>query len=141
MALNASIEAARAGEAGKGFTIVASEVRELSTKTTETVKDIYEIIKTSLASVEQGEQMVTLTTNALEEIIVSSDQTAQVSKDIRDNALRQKESLYKIVEDTEKLSDDISKNASISEENVAISQELASQAENLKCQMEFFVIE
>ena len=38
LALNASVEAARAGEHGKGFAVVAGEVRNLSIRTTDAVK-------------------------------------------------------------------------------------------------------
>ncbi|OOB79008.1 MAG: hypothetical protein BEN19_08295 [Epulopiscium sp. Nuni2H_MBin003] len=141
LALNASIEAARAGEAGRGFTIVASEVRELSGKTSEIVKTIYDIINTNLDSVKQGEEMVALTTNVLDNIIEASRETAIVSKNIRDNALNQRDALQDMTSETNRLAQDISKNAAISEENVAISEELSTQANILKSKLDKFIID
>ncbi|OON98179.1 MAG: hypothetical protein ATN36_01460 [Epulopiscium sp. Nele67-Bin005] len=140
LALNAAIEAARAGESGKGFAIVAGEVRELSIKTTEIVKQIYEMLKVNVDTVSQSEQIVSQTTNALDEIVKTTAEGAEVSKAIKDHALDQKHALENIIKGTNRLVDRVSRVSGISEENLAVSQELSGQVSELREQIDKFTI-
>lgn len=76
LALNAAIEAARAGEAGRGFSVVADEVRALSTRTTSATMDIARLI----GDVRSGAEDVGKTINGLNSQVTGfTGQAGQVS--------------------------------------------------------------
>lgn len=52
LALNASIEAARAGEAGRGFSVVAEQISQLASNSSETAKEIQQISEYIIQCVE-----------------------------------------------------------------------------------------
>ena len=58
LALNAAVEASRAGKAGGGFAIVAKEIKNLSTETTQNTDVISKSLRTNIKSIEEAVETI-----------------------------------------------------------------------------------
>ena len=95
LGLNASIESARAGEYGKGFSVVAKEIRKLSTTSKESIDKIENIIKEiagGITSIDSGLDTINGVSQnqstALKEISASLDELNVTIKALNDLSTR-----------------------------------------------------
>ncbi len=127
LALNAAIESARAGEAGKGFAVVANEIRDLATKSSETVKDIEGMISNTLEIVERGQVIVSNTDKALADIAGTIDENVEIIERLLVSSKTQQTSIDQLRTGTTRLTNIVDISVAGSEETSAISQEIVNE--------------
>ncbi|WP_373816798.1 methyl-accepting chemotaxis protein [Jeotgalibaca porci] len=143
LALNAAIEAARAGEHGRGFAVVADEVRKLSERVAESVKDItafvtniqseshvvveslqmgYKEVQAGLSGITETSQTFDTITHSLETVVAN---ITQINKE-----------LNQLAETGNDMSHAISEIASVSEESAAGVEQTSAASQEINSTME-----
>ncbi|MDX8360614.1 methyl-accepting chemotaxis protein [Cytobacillus sp. IB215316] len=136
VSLNASIEANRAGADGKSFNVVAEEVRNLSTQTSEVSKQILEVVKVNVDKMANFQQLLQFANNKNEEngknttIVMNSFEDVS----IRFNAMLEElalinNNLIDVQEKATMIQNNVSETSATSLQTSAVMQEISSSFE------------
>ena len=145
LALNAAIEAARAGEQGRGFAVVADEVRALAQNTSNSTREINDVINALHGNVEDVTHSMKEVSTSVTDIKEKANHTSEViqnmsSKISESNELNnqilsaseeQMSKLSKLTENLGLLFDINSQNAAKVETTAGIADDLYLVSENL----------
>ncbi len=140
LALNAAVEAARAGELGKGFAVVATEVRSLSLRTTESAKQIKDLIQDSSVQVERGTEQANKAGETMVEIVDSIDSVSRLISEISNASGEQREGIEQVNKAIGQMDQVTQQNAALVEQVAAAAESLENQAKELKQQVSHFKI-
>lgn len=157
LALNAAIEAARAGEHGRGFAVVADEVRKLSERVAESVKDItafvtniqseshvvveslqmgYKEVQAGLSGITETSQTFDTITHSLETVVSNITQINQELNQLAEMGNDMSHAISEIASVSEEAAAGVEQTSAASQEINSTMEEVATNAQQIKQQAE-----
>ncbi|MEM9641884.1 MAG: methyl-accepting chemotaxis protein [Pseudomonadota bacterium] len=138
LALNAAVEAARAGDAGKGFSVVASEVRSLAQRASDSASDIKSLVDASMTDVRRGVDQAEQTGQALNEIQEAVNTVAGLIDTITSATTTQEQDAARIAESLETMTNVTQENNAMAADTASSVRSMANLSDGLQNVIAFF---
>lgn len=132
LALNAAVEAARAGSAGKGFSVVAEEVRNLASKSSQAVKSTTTLIDDTVNAVGTGTKLANEMAETMRSVVKDSNLVTGLIDEIAQASDQQATSINQVTQGINQIASVVQNNSATAEESAAASEELFSQAKTME---------
>ncbi len=128
LALNAAVEAARAGEQGRGFAVVPTEVRSLTQRSTEAVRQIKSLIGANVERVEQGNAQVEQAGSTMGEVVHAIQRVSHIISEISTVSAEQSAGVAQVGQAVVLMDQAPQQNAALVEQSAAAAESLQRQA-------------
>lgn len=142
LSLNASIEAARAGEQGRGFAVVAAQIQKLAEQSSDSAKQIEDIIASLMADSEKAVATMEVVNDIMKQQVEKVEQTDKIFGEVIEGIGHARDGVAMITGNTKQLDearkvvvDIVSNLSAIAEENAASSQETSASTTEVSASM------